>query len=346
MTLDVLDVATLDVGAPARRCSCGMRRLAVLFFSLSIVVGLTSSSARAQDGAAASDDANTRARGHYDRGVGLFDEGQYAGALAEFEAAYALTARPSLLFNIGQIHARLGHAVEATNSLERYLAGAGEIAPDRRALVEAEIATQRGRIGLVRVEARAAEAAVEGASIALDDVGRGTLPLAEPLRVSAGEHVVVVSATGHETARERFRIAGGEDRTLRIELVRLATPSGPITPPIVVTPAPSSPTPTLTIVGASVAGVGLVTWAAAGLVTLLEADALTSGAGACSPSCPPARLTTIDTTRIVADVGLGVLGVGAVLFVVGAVLELGGSSSSAGDQPHASIGPGGLEVLW
>ena len=33
---------------------------------------------------------------------------------------------------------------------------------------------------------------------------------------------------------------------------------------------------TLTIVGGTVAGVGLVTWAAAGLVTLLEADALTA----------------------------------------------------------------------
>lgn len=336
----------LDATRPARRCCVVMRRLGVLS-CFALVLALASPSARAQDAATSTEDVNVRARGHYERGVGLFDEGQYAGALAEFEAAYALTARPSLLFNIGQIHARLGHAVEAADTLERYLTEARDVPAERRALVESEIATQRGRIGLVRVEAYALGAPVEGATVSVDDVTRGTLPLAEPLRVSAGEHVVGVSAEGHETARERFRIAGGEDRTLRVELVRVATPIGPVTPPIVTTtPAASSPTPTLTIVGASMAGVGLVTWAAAGLVTLLEADALTNGASACSPSCTPDRLATIDTTRIVADVGLGVLGVGGVLLIVGAVLELGSSSASSGDAARASIGPGGVEVTW
>jgi tetratricopeptide (TPR) repeat protein len=318
----------------------GMRHLAVLF-TFAILHALGSPTVHAQDGAPA--DVNVRARGHYDRGIGLFDEGQYTGALAEFEAAYTLTARPSLLFNIGQIHARLGHAVEATDALERYLTEARDVPAERRALVESEIATQRSRIGLVRVEAYALEAPVEGASVSLDDVSRGTLPLAEPLRVSAGEHVLGVTADGHEAARERFRIAGGEDRTLRVELARVATAVVPITPPIA---TPSSPAPTLTIVGAAIAGVGLVTWAATGLVTLLEADALTNGANACSPSCTPDRLATIDTTRIVADVGLGVLGVGAVLLVVGVVVELASPDAGRGDGARASVGPGGVEVTW
>ncbi len=282
--------------------------------------------ARAQDG-------TSRAREHYERGVGLFDEGQFAAALAEFEAAYAIEPRPALLFNIGQMHARLGHAVESADALERYVREMGDTLPaERRALVETELTTQRGRIGQVTVEVD-----VEGAVVSLDEVDRGRTPLPGPLRAGAGEHVLVVAADGHETSRQRFRLAGGEERTLQIDLVRLG-PGGPATT------SSGAPFPTLTVVGATVAGAGLVTFAVGGLVTLLEHSALTAPGTGCSPGCSSAQTSTIATTRIVADVGLGVLVVGGVLTIVGAVLELG--SSGENERPAVSLGGHGFEVWW
>jgi tetratricopeptide (TPR) repeat protein len=155
------------------------------------------------------------ARAHYERGVAFYDEGQYAAALAEFEAAYEGSHRAPILFNIGQIHARLGRAVEAVEALQRYLAEAGtSVNAERRALVERELQTQRARIGTV-----APTVSVPGAVISIDDVEVGSAPLAEPVRVSAGEHVIAARADGFETARYRFRLAGGERRAVELELV-------------------------------------------------------------------------------------------------------------------------------
>ncbi len=155
------------------------------------------------------------ARAHYERGVALFDEGQFTAALAEFEAAYEASHRAPILFNIGQLEARLGRSVEAVDTLRRYLAEGGDaVSAERRALVEAEIATQSARIASVT-----ASVTVPGATVSIDDVEVGTAPLPSALRVSAGEHVIAARADGFETARFRFRIAGGESQTVALELV-------------------------------------------------------------------------------------------------------------------------------
>lgn len=276
-------------------------------------------------------EADARARVHYERGVALYDEGLYQGALAEFEAAYQLAPRVGLLFNIGQLHARLGHAVEATEMLERYLAEAGEIGAERRALVETEILAQRGRIARVTVTA-----SVQGATVSLDDVDRGVTPLSAPILVGVGEHVLVVSAEGHETSRNRFRVAGGQERAFEVQLVRLGVP-----PTGATSVERSSPFPVLTTIGAVVGGIGLVTWVVGGVLTLSEDGRL--DALCAMRACTENDTGTIAVSRIIADVGLGVLGVGAVLLVLGAVFELGSSEAESG---QVSLGAGGVEVLW
>lgn len=278
--------------------------------------------------------AETEARLHYERGVALFDESQFDAALAEFEAAHALTSRPSLLFNIGQIHARLGHAVESTEAFSRYLAEARDIAPERRVLVETELATQRARIARVLVNVD-----VEGALLSIDDVERGTSPAAAPISIGAGEHVLVVAADGHETSRQRFRIAGGEERTIDVHLVRTVVP--PSERPQL--PSAGAPFPVLTVIGAVVGGIGLVTWVTGGALTLSEDARLDS---LCAMrACAESDTGTIEVSRIVADVGLGVLGVGAALTLLGVLLELTGSNDRQ-SEVRASLGPGGWEVSW
>ncbi|MFN9814153.1 MAG: PEGA domain-containing protein [Deltaproteobacteria bacterium] len=180
-------------------------RLLWTFLVAVVLAGAGSARVRAEDEAAA--------REHYERGVALYDEGQYAASLAEFEAAYAGSHRASILFNIGQIQARLGRAVEAVEALERYLAEASAIAPERRALVETEIRTQSARIASVQVDV-----SVPGALVTFDDVDLGRAPLASAVRTGAGEHMVIARADGYEPARFRFRIAGGESRTVALEL--------------------------------------------------------------------------------------------------------------------------------
>ncbi|MEK6607460.1 MAG: hypothetical protein AABZ30_07350 [Myxococcota bacterium] len=93
-------------------------------------------------------------------GIGLYDRGDFAGALAAFEEAYRLYASPKLLVNQATCHAKLGRPVEALALYERFLADPGN-AP--AALVEeARRAAEklRGEIGASTVTLAAAPTSV------------------------------------------------------------------------------------------------------------------------------------------------------------------------------------------
>lgn len=59
---------------------------------------------------------------HEARGFELATAGRHAEALVEFEAAYAASRAPALLFAMGRMHAALGDCVRARDHFQRYLA--------------------------------------------------------------------------------------------------------------------------------------------------------------------------------------------------------------------------------
>jgi hypothetical protein len=83
------------------------------------------------------------ARAHYETALGLYDEGKYEEAIAEFEIAYHKKPHPNVLYNIGQAHERLLAYDASVRAFERYLA---EAAPDdpRRKVVENRLRVLRG----------------------------------------------------------------------------------------------------------------------------------------------------------------------------------------------------------
>ncbi|MGE0792390.1 MAG: hypothetical protein AB7S26_42340 [Sandaracinaceae bacterium] len=62
------------------------------------------------------------ARQHFEVASRYYERGEFELALHSFEAAYALDARPELLYNIGLAHRELGHLREAVDAWHRYLA--------------------------------------------------------------------------------------------------------------------------------------------------------------------------------------------------------------------------------
>lgn len=65
---------------------------------------------------------DTRARELYDNGVMLYAEGRYEDAVAAWQEAYALSARPLLLYDMANAMERLGRFQEAIDLLGRYRA--------------------------------------------------------------------------------------------------------------------------------------------------------------------------------------------------------------------------------
>jgi tetratricopeptide (TPR) repeat protein len=61
------------------------------------------------------------ARDHFRSGEKAFNAGDFAHALAEFEAGYALVPRPGFLLNMAHSQRRLGHSLKARSLYKRYL---------------------------------------------------------------------------------------------------------------------------------------------------------------------------------------------------------------------------------
>jgi hypothetical protein len=148
------------------------------------------------------DEARTR----FQRGVDLYKEGSYDAALAEFTKAYELAPNYRVLFNLAQVQSERHDYVAAVKFFEKYLSqGGADIPPDRRDQVAKELSALRGRVTQMTVQVD-----VEGAELVVDGSVAGTLPLTEPVLVSAGVRQIQVRKSGYETASRTETIAGGE----------------------------------------------------------------------------------------------------------------------------------------
>ncbi len=72
--------------------------------------------------AAGNDDARWQAHTHYKSGQRLYDAGAYQSAALEFTAAYDLSSRPELLFNMGQAYRLAGDCELARDAYQRFRA--------------------------------------------------------------------------------------------------------------------------------------------------------------------------------------------------------------------------------
>ncbi len=92
---------------------------------------------------AQSDEDEARAKELFDNGSILYDEGRYEEAVTAFRAAYDLSKKPLLLYNMASPLERLGRWKEALDALQDYRAFA---AADERENIESRIRNIQQRI--------------------------------------------------------------------------------------------------------------------------------------------------------------------------------------------------------
>lgn len=149
----------------------------------------------------------------FDRGLSLFNEGDNAGALAEFKQTYALMPNPIVLYNIGLVYAAMGRPVDAVDALGP-VANADALSPEQKTRAQSTLADQQARIGRVSVVT-----VPEGARIDVDGVEVAKTPLSAPLRVAEGSHVIGAVAEGYAHAHKEIVVAGNADASVSFELV-------------------------------------------------------------------------------------------------------------------------------
>lgn len=81
----------------------------------------------------------------YRRGVELFRQNEFSGAIIEFTAAYGLKAEPRLLFNIAQCHRKQDRLDEGIEFFDRYLRADINVSPSVRAEIQAYQAELRAK---------------------------------------------------------------------------------------------------------------------------------------------------------------------------------------------------------
>jgi hypothetical protein len=154
------------------------------------------------------------ARVRYERGMKLYEDGAYEQAMVEFERAYALAPAYRILYNIGQISVLLRDYPKAVRSFQQFLDEGGPRVPAKqRKEVETELDHLKARVAYVTVVVN-----VEGAEVLIDDVSVGTSPLAEPIVVNSGRHMVAVRKPGLVGDSESVVLAGQDEVEVELEL--------------------------------------------------------------------------------------------------------------------------------
>jgi len=152
------------------------------------------------------------------RGISLYDNGDYAGALSEFEEAYGLVgdhpARFQILFNIARAHERLFRYDDALDAYSRYLEeGGAEL--ENYATVQATVETLRGMLGTLIITVNVPEA-----EIWVDDRLVGTAP--GSVSVPGGRHTVELRTRNYIAQQTEVQVAARGEAELFFELEELA----------------------------------------------------------------------------------------------------------------------------
>jgi hypothetical protein len=157
----------------------------------------------------------TEARSRFDRGLALFEDGDNPGALAEFQRAYELIPNPVVLFNIGLVYAAMNRPAEATDALQKLLKDPGSLSPDHLAKAKQTLADQQARVAEVSVTTSVP------AAIEVDNVQMAKTPLAAPLRIAGGAHIIGAVAPGYTPQRKEVTVAGGSKGSVSFELTAM-----------------------------------------------------------------------------------------------------------------------------
>ncbi len=171
----------------------------------------------------------TAARQHFERGAQFVEQGRWAAAVTELQAARAIRPVPPVLYNLGLAHRALGQNLAGIEAFRAFLAAtAGESPTARTTEVEGFVTELQDGLGHLRFEVTP-----PGATLLVDGVSPpdGTVSI----EVDPGVHVVAASAPRFRSRQQSMQVPRHETIAVRwaLELVNV-TPSGPPIAPIVV----------------------------------------------------------------------------------------------------------------
>ena len=185
-----------------------MRSRAVLAFCFAFLTALAPLPLRADAPPSDAVDATAEARRHFKIGIRLYQDTNYQGALAEFEAAYAAKPGPGSLQNVALCQKALFRYREAAATLEQLLSKhAAELSEGEQKAVRDAITELSGLVGSIVVEVEPSEAKVtiDGRAVPLSELRTG-------VDVNVGEHTIVADESGFARLVRVVSVASGQKK--------------------------------------------------------------------------------------------------------------------------------------
>jgi hypothetical protein len=157
----------------------------------------------------------------YEAAIALVNIGDFTHAIMKYWQAYDLSKDPRLLFDIAVSYRDLRAYAKMQSMLLRFEKEAtGGISAEQKAEVDAALAAIHSLVGTVLVTVSEA-----GADVSVDAEPVGTTPLSAPLALDLGKHTLRVNKNSFEPAERTIEIAGGNELSLAITLVRQVRPA-------------------------------------------------------------------------------------------------------------------------
>jgi hypothetical protein len=176
-----------------------------------------------------------------------FKAGDYAGALADFEASETAKAAPETERFIGLAQDNLGHYPEAVVAYEKFLATSPVPASMKQQADEAKkrVDAIKTMPGKVHVETTPAGAQITVDAATNPNAQPNAAPTPTDLDLPAGHHTIKITAEGYTATDKEIDVTYASKQDIRVELVKSEAPPPP-PPPVVAeapTPAPAPPPP-------------------------------------------------------------------------------------------------------
>lgn len=333
-----------------------------VFVAPSVALILGSAPVHAARGAAvvavapAGGDSQEKARTHFERGVELFEDGDFGSAVFEFETAHELSGNAHLLYNIAVCRDELHEYAAAMGAYQHYLdiLGSGLDAA-RIEKVQRELDRLRSRVGTLSLKSTP-----PGAVVYLEGKKLGETPLELPLDLGQAE--LEFGLDGYASEQRTARIVSGETTEISVVLGEPNTTSAP--PPASAageirpdeggavrdTGNPGKRVKALrtgAIVSLSIAGATGVAAAVFGGLAMRSNNQLDDERGVETTRGELDDLSqTRDQQALTADILIAVTGVAAITSLALGIAHLRGKKRLAKQSASVEVAPGGLRVRF
>lgn len=179
-----------------------------------------SGSAPAQEEVGDADEKSEKAKKHFSKGVYLFQEGNVADALVEFNASYKLHPHWKILYNIGSCYMELGDFPRAATKLSYFVEeGGDEISSDVMVEVADTLRDLKTKLGIIRLTGD-----FEGTTLMINDKPDKRGGDGKDVFVSPGLHRIKLLRGDSVILEKEIAINAGQEK--EIFVVESETPGG------------------------------------------------------------------------------------------------------------------------